>query len=353
MIHNETMSIDGLIDRLLAYKKTNKFIIDTLSVLFPFKTFTADTIKLRKATQNKYKVKLEQLKLIKRIEQRSPEWYATRNNLVTASDFAQALGEGKFGTQKQFYQKKSGYEKESFDANCPPLKWGCMYEQVAQTIYAQRNNTTVVEFGLIKHPNYDFFGASPDGITTEGIMVEIKCPYKRKITGEVPLQYYYQIQGQLDVCDLQECDYFECKFESCNVSPFHSDFGYERGAIVETIVNNESTYIYSDVKLDWNEDELVAWAQTQMNDSKEENKYVVHYYVLDYCNTVRVHKSDDFITEKMEELRVVWDNVLRYRQDRSQYEAECKSTTRAKKVVTATYSKSLNLDLPSDCLFND
>jgi hypothetical protein len=29
-------------------------------------------------------------------------------------------------------------------------------------------------------------------------MLEIKCPFRRRITGEVPLQYYYQIQGQLE-----------------------------------------------------------------------------------------------------------------------------------------------------------
>ena len=29
----------------------------------------------------------------------------------------------------------------------------------------------------------------------------------------MPQQYYYQIQGQLDVCGLDECDYLECEFE--------------------------------------------------------------------------------------------------------------------------------------------
>jgi hypothetical protein len=32
----------------------------------------------------------------------------------------------------------------------------------------------------MKNSEYEFFGASPDGISEVGVMVEIKCPYKRK-----------------------------------------------------------------------------------------------------------------------------------------------------------------------------
>jgi hypothetical protein len=44
-------------------------------------------------------------------------------------------------------------------------------------------------------------------------MLEIKCPWRRRIVeGDVPTQYYYQIQAQLAVCGLTECDFFECEF---------------------------------------------------------------------------------------------------------------------------------------------
>ena len=42
-------------------------------------------------------------------------------------------------------------------------------------------------------------------------MLEIKCPFKRKINGSIPDQYWMQIQGQLEVCNLEECDYLECE----------------------------------------------------------------------------------------------------------------------------------------------
>ena len=78
----------------------------------------------------------------------------------------------------------------------------------------------IVEFGLIPHPELSVFGASPDGICDEGSpngytgrMLEIKCPPKRKFTHEVPQHYWMQMQGQLEVCDLEECDFFQVKLE--------------------------------------------------------------------------------------------------------------------------------------------
>ena len=47
------------------------------------------------------------------------------------------------------------------------------------------NGVTIVEFGLVPHPTFNIFGASPDGICDEdspkefiGRMLEIKCPPK-------------------------------------------------------------------------------------------------------------------------------------------------------------------------------
>lgn len=72
---------------------------------------------------------------------------------------------------------------------------------------------TTTEYGLIRHIDVhgderglSWIGASPDGITDCGSMVEIKCPYRRQIVpGHVPHHYYPQIQVQLEVCDLSLC----------------------------------------------------------------------------------------------------------------------------------------------------
>ena len=88
---------------------------------------------------------------------------------------------------------------------------GQIYEDVAIGIYESRHNyIKVYEFGLIAHPTVSCLGASPDGITPEGTMIEIKCPPKRVITGIVPHEYTCQMQIQLEVCNLQVCHFFEC-----------------------------------------------------------------------------------------------------------------------------------------------
>tara|TARA_B100000900_G_scaffold415124_1_gene443898 strand:- start:3461 stop:4411 length:951 start_codon:yes stop_codon:yes gene_type:complete len=154
-------------------------------------------------------------------EQRSPEWYQIRENLLTASSLADALGKGHFQTRDDLLISKTSKTKSSVSkASRDIMQWGVKYEPVATRFYEYMNNLTVVEFGLIPHPKLSVFGASPDGICDigspngyEGRMLEIKCPPKRQFTHEVPKHYWMQMQGQLEVCDLDECDFLQVKLE--------------------------------------------------------------------------------------------------------------------------------------------
>lgn len=63
---------------------------------------------------------------------------------------------------------------------------------------------------LLRHPQYDWIGASPDGVSIGGpedepYAVEVKCPVSREITAEVPDHYIPQVQLQLEVMDLEMC----------------------------------------------------------------------------------------------------------------------------------------------------
>lgn len=161
--------------------------------------------------------------------QRSEEWLNQRKNLLTASDLASALNKGKFSSRSALLKKK--VEARQPPPSTPPLpnttgsngggfknqamSWGTMFEPMISRIYSEINqDITLYEFGLVQHPTLSCFGASPDGITELGKMVEIKCPWRREIqSGEVPEHYMLQIQGQLAVCGLDECDYIEVVME--------------------------------------------------------------------------------------------------------------------------------------------
>jgi putative phage-type endonuclease len=213
------------------------------------------------------------LKNIVLVPQRSPEWFDLRMNRLTASDLAQALGKGKFGTRKQLLEKKAFPEKVVFDSFMAPLKWGVMFEEMGMRCYNQTiNKANIFEFGLIPNNEISCFGASPDGITETGIMVEMKCPYKRKCTNEVPEQYYLQIQGQLATCHLNICDYVECYFEE-----FHDITEYSmncrdmntinHGIILEYM--NDGTYIYDYSPEYYTTTQCIQWANE--NSLKKKN----------------------------------------------------------------------------------
>ena len=83
--------------------------------------------------------------------------------------------------------------------------------------YEKTYNTTVGDFGCISHTDYEYIAASPDGINIDdtsplyGRMLEIKNTVSRVITGIPKLEYWIQMQIQMEVCDLNECDFLEMK----------------------------------------------------------------------------------------------------------------------------------------------
>ena len=91
-------------------------------------------------------------------------------------------------------------------------------------------------------------------------MIEIKCPFKRILKKDyVPEKYYYQIQGQLAVCELEECDYVECYFKRYDTDEEYINEVKEKqftntnhGIIAEYLdkINDCYYYIYSDKNQD-------------------------------------------------------------------------------------------------------
>ena len=182
---------------------------------------TADAI--RKMTE-----KIKTLQNKPQPDQRTPEWYSRRNNLITASAASKA-----FGTQASVNQliyekcKKHTVGGGTDDGGGGPLQgsvnsplhWGQRYEPVTVMVYEYRNKTRLGEFGCIQHDNYPFIGASPDGINIDptsriyGRMVEIKNIVNREITGSPKEEYWIQTQIQMEVCDLDECDFVETRFK--------------------------------------------------------------------------------------------------------------------------------------------
>ena len=126
--------------------------------------------------------------------------------MITASDAASAIGESRYESEDAFVKKKVLRTKWAGNA---ATEHGTRLEPLVRDLYDAKYNRKSHEIGLVQHREYPWLGASPDGITEDGILVEIKCPMSRKIEAKVPKHYWPQVQLQLEITDLEECDFVQ------------------------------------------------------------------------------------------------------------------------------------------------
>jgi putative phage-type endonuclease len=210
------------------------------------KIYTYDVVNKRVAAIKQYRSELKLLLQLPLMKQRTTEWFEARKSRLTASDLYDAVKGGNVSIR--LAKKKANIVIDNINYNAiPALKWGTMFEPMATRCYSHKMNKIVIhDFGLICDTDNKHFGASPDGINELGIMLEIKCPYSRKIMdGIIPDKYRMQIQGQLAVCKLKECDYIECIFKSIEDEEdyLELDNTIKHGVIAE-FYNSKGEYVY-------------------------------------------------------------------------------------------------------------
>jgi hypothetical protein len=158
------------------------------------------------------------------VEQRTEDWHKEKWDLLTASEIGDIWAGER--TRARLVMAKVPNDKTPFTSRLAVLRsqghamdWGVRYEPVVKDILQNTLGITITDLGRIRHKTISRLAASPDGLITEGPqelqgrLVEIKCPPTRKITEEVPFEYWAQMQIQMEVCDRPACDYVEVKFE--------------------------------------------------------------------------------------------------------------------------------------------
>ena len=170
---------------------------------------------------------VEFLKTLPQNEQRTEAWYNDRINSIGASESSAIFGLNPYESTNKLILKKCGVVNESDNRRMKLVcEHGIKYEQVIQEMYCREKDITILEFGSIRHqdPSLSIITASPDGITPNGCMLEIKAPAKRIITGIPPPYYWVQCQQQMQVCRLDKVDFLEVKIEEyTNFNDYNED----------------------------------------------------------------------------------------------------------------------------------
>lgn len=154
------------------------------------------------------------------IEQRSPEWYALRAGLPTASEFSKIVtSKGEESKSLGGYartlaaEKYAGKPVDEFSATAY-MERGREMEAQAIAFYEFMKDQTVTPVGFVTDDSRTE-GCSPDGMVGDAGLVEIKClkasnhvetvQYFEK-HGRCPTDYVQQTQGQLMICGRAWCD---------------------------------------------------------------------------------------------------------------------------------------------------
>ena len=205
--------------------------------------------------------------------QRTTDWYTEFQRCLTASEIYRAFGaprdRGTLILQKAGKLDMPGRASKQvcLKEKMSPFDWGICFEPVVKLILEKSWDAMIYECGRFVHLTDKRFAASPDGLILRsrvnpgmgGHLLEIKCPKSRKIGVKIPIEYFYQMQLQLEVTGVRACEYVEVKFEFEESVPAGCEF-YGKLAIVGCFCEEEAAwtpckYVYGPVgDLDWKPD---------------------------------------------------------------------------------------------------
>ena len=289
---------------------------------------------------------------LKQPAQRSQEWYDARYNKITASEIASVIGtdmsnicDSEF---KKIYKKpafKNSYElmktkilqNDEFKGNIY-TDWGILFEPIATLIYEHRNTNRIIEFGLIEHPSKKLFAASPDGITQyNATMIEIKVPYKRKLTGTVPLNYWMQMQLQMETCNLDKCHFVEVKTHKYSKEEYEEDINEEtinegdsdtlytnekteKGILLKCVLNGKISYYYPTYDIFRSNEKMNKWVNERTEYYKDTFDTVEYVYwkLMEY-SCIEINRDKIWFNNILPKCNEFWEKVCHHKSNTPEF----------------------------------
>ena len=305
-------------------KKTTKY---SWKKVIPYRSYKNSFIRNINSKSNfiNLKNKVEYLRNIPQPQQRTDEWYQFRHNLLTASSIWKILST-QSNINNIIYEKCKPFTLFKSPSLDSPLHWGQKYEPVSIELYENLYNTKIEDFGCIKHPKYPFIGASPDGINIDennpryARMLEIKNVVNREITGIPKMEYWIQMQVQMETCDLNECDFLETQFlEYHNYDDFMSDGTFtmtednkQKGIMLLFNNNGNSFYEYAPINID--EERYQIWEEDMFKKHSESEWIRTIYWKLEKLSNILVLRNKLWFSQALPKFREVWETIIKERE---------------------------------------
>lgn len=186
-------------------------------------------------------------------DQRTDEWFAERAGRITASQMHTVMlprdrepfksGPRK-GQPKPAPKPISDYAfqlaaerltgKPRKQVKAAALQWGRDVEPAAVAAYQAETGAIVTECGFVRHPSYDFIGASPDFLVNHDGGGEVKSPESSEVHLEtlltgLPEEHIEQIQGGLWVTGRDWWDFVS----------YHPDFPAELRLYIQRVPRDD------------------------------------------------------------------------------------------------------------------
>lgn len=149
-------------------------------------------------------------------EQGTPEWYACRAGIPTASEFDTVLAKGKGGgeskTRRTYMLKLIGERLTGapmYSYSNDHMERGKEMEQEARDLYSLLSEVELVRVGFMRRGDA---GASPDSLVGDNGLLEIKTKLAHLqleclLNDELPSEHRAQCQGQLWISGREWLDF--------------------------------------------------------------------------------------------------------------------------------------------------
>lgn len=176
------------------------------------------------------------------IDQGTPEWFALRLGIPTASRFKDVMAKGEGKTRTSYlYQLAAevltGQSEEKFSNDY--MEWGTLNEPHARAAYEFILGESVEQVAIITSES-PMAGYSPDGLIGNNGALEIKCPkttthIETVIAGKMPKIHEPQVQGGLLVSEREWIDFVSYDPRIKSESSFFSVRIYRDDAYIKTL----------------------------------------------------------------------------------------------------------------------